>query len=383
MGDGLADGPIGVGPNLWEAGARIELYRAGPDGNADGVDDTYISFTTSSAVDGSYSFTGLSPDTYYVTVDSQGVDDGPYNGAYTATDTWAEQTYGPVGAASFDGVSTWTYAAAAGAFYGGAQWDVSDEHIPTNSLPTAEHIARVDTAGGDVNNVDFGFSFNVVTTTRGGSGAQDPGAGGGQRTVQGSLRQFITNANAQSGANAMRFVPAAPTNATFGGNNWWRAAITAQLPNIEDAATTIDGRAYDPANGVAPINTNTAAIGAGAAVGVAGTFNTPLLDPELEIQGDNIVNNGFYVSAGADNSAIRNLAITSFVQTGIRPAGSSPDMLDALVIENNVIGTSPASFSDDPALFVGRAIVARDLDNSTTSQQPCRLDGLGHPVRFR
>ncbi|MBT8110118.1 MAG: right-handed parallel beta-helix repeat-containing protein [Gammaproteobacteria bacterium] len=381
-GDGLADGPIGPAPNAFESGARIELFRAGPDGNPDGGDDTYVTFTTSSAVDGSYTFTGLSPDTYYVTVDSQGVDDGPYNGAYTATDTWAEQTYGPIGAASFDGVSTWTYAASAGAFYGGARWDVSDDHVPTNSLPTGEHIAAVDTTGGNVSNVDFGFSFNVVTTTRGGNGAQDPGAGAGQRTVQGSLRQFITNANAQSGANAMRFVPAAPANASLGGNSWWRTSITAQLPNIEDAATTIDGSAYNPANGVTPFNTNTAAIGAGAAVGVAGTFNTPLLDPELEIQGDNIVNNGLFVLAGADNSAIRNLAITSFAQAGIRPAGSAPDFLDTLAIENNVIGTSPASFADNPALFVGRAIVARDLDNSTIRNNLIGWTGWGIQFDF-
>ena len=364
VGDGLADGPIGPAPNPFETGVRVELYRAGADGDADGGDDTYIEFTTSSAVDGSYSFTGLSADTYYVTVDSQGVDVGPYNGAYTALDTWAEQTYGPVGAARFDGVSTWTYAGTAGSFYGGAEWDVSDDHIPTNSLPTGEHIARVDTGAGNVNNVDFGFSFNVVTTTRGGSAVQDPGAGAGQRTVQGSLRQFITNANAQSGANTMRFVPAGPTNATLAGHNWWRVGITAQLPDMEDASTTVDGSAFNSADGVSPLNTNTAAIGVGAAVGVSGTFTTPTLDPEFEIQGDNVVNYGLFPLSTADNSAIRNVAISSFTLVGIRPVGLLPDTLDSLVIENNVIGASAASFTDNPALFVGRGIVARDLSNA-------------------
>ena len=132
-----------------------------------------------------------------------------------------------------------------------------------------------------------------------------------------------------------------------------------------------------------PLNTNTAAIGTGAAVGVTGILTTPLLDPELEVQGDNVVNNGFFVSTTADNSAIRNIAITSFAQTGIRPAGSLPDALDNLVVENNVIGTSPASFTDNPALFVGRAIVARDLDNSAIRNNLIGWDGLGHPVRFR
>ena len=381
-GDGLADGPIGVAPNLWEGGARIELYRAGPDGDADGGDDTYLSFTTSSAVDGSYSFTGLSADTYYITVDSQGVDDGPYNGAYTATDTWAEQTYGPVGAASFDGVSVWTYSASAGAFYGGAQWDVSDNHVPTNSLPTGEHIARADTTGGDVSNLDFGFSFNVVTTTRGASAAQDPGAGGGQRTVQGSLRQFITNANAQAGSNAMRFVPALPTNATLGGNNWWRVSITAALPNLEDAATVVDGSAYDPADGVTPSNTNTATIGTGAAVGVSGTFTTPLLDPELEIQGDGVVAAAFNALTTADNTEIRNTAINTFATTAINATGILPDPLDSLVVERNVIGTSPASFTDNPSLFTGAGAFARDLSNSTIRNNLVGWVGRGFQISF-
>ncbi|MBT8102465.1 MAG: right-handed parallel beta-helix repeat-containing protein, partial [Gammaproteobacteria bacterium] len=380
-GDGLADGPIGPAPNAFEAGVRIELYRAGADGDADGVDDTYITFTTSSAVDGTYSFTGLIPGTYYVTVDSHGVDDGPYNGGYSALDTWAEQTYGPVGAASFDG-STWSYAATAGSFYGGAEWDVSDDHIPANSLPTAEHIARVDTTGGDATNTDFGFSFNVVTSTRGASAAQDPGAGGGQRTVQGSLRQFITNANAQTGANAMRFVPAAPTNASFGGNNWRRVSVTAQLPNIEDAATTVDGSAYDPADGITPLNTNTAAIGTGAAVGVSGLFTTPLLDPELEIHGGGVVAGALYAEATADNTEIRNLAINAFPTIGISAIGILPDALDSVVIENNVIGTSPASFTDDPSLYVGSAVAARDLSNSTIRNNLVGWVGRGFQISF-
>ncbi len=74
------------------------------------------------------------------------------------------------------------------------------------TLGTAEHVARVVLVNTDVSGVDFGFSFNVVTNIRGGDNADDDGAN--DRTVQGSLRQFIQNANAIAGANVMRFVPA-------------------------------------------------------------------------------------------------------------------------------------------------------------------------------
>jgi len=369
-GDGLTDGPIGVAPNLWEAGARIELYRAGPDGNPDGVDDTYLGFTTSSAVDGTYSFSGLTADTYYVTVDSQGVDDGPYNGTYSGLDTWAEQTYGPIGAASFDGVSTWTFAPTAGASYGGAQWDVSDDHSPANSLPGAEHIARVDTTGGDVGNVDFGFSFNVVTTTRGGSAGQDPGAGAGQRTVQGSLRQFLTNANAQDRPNVMRFVPAAPTNASGSGGNWWRINNTGKLPVLEYDDTTIDGTAYcawsDGTQGCAAITAvrepNAGTLGYTGPVGtgpdgVVGTADEPILAaldrPELEIQGVSTIADGLEVRG--NDIVIRRVSIWGFgsggLDTNIFVGDQFVDLNNTgTVIEFNVIGTPPDAFTDPGAL---------------------------------
>src|SRR5439155_14285568 len=101
-----------------------------------------------------------------------------------------------------------------GARFGGAAPTVSDVFNTANTSPASnayKHVARINATAGDVAGVDFGFSFNVVTNVRGGDGTDDDPAN--NRTVQGSLRQFIQNANAITGANAMRFVPAVAANA--------------------------------------------------------------------------------------------------------------------------------------------------------------------------
>jgi hypothetical protein len=115
------------------------------------------------------------------------------------------------------------------------------------TLSGAEHVHRVTVSGGNtVSGVDSGFSFNAVTNTLGGDVQDDDLAA--DRTVQGSLRQFIQNANAITGANAMRFVPGANPNVITGvlggGDDWWRITVTTELPQITDALTVIDGRAY-------------------------------------------------------------------------------------------------------------------------------------------
>ncbi len=341
-GDGLADGPIGPLPNPFESGTRIELWLDGGDGIPDGGDDVYQTFTTSSGADGSYQFAGLRNGTYWITVDSGGVNRGPYNGGYSGADAWAEQTYGPAGAATFDG-AVWSFAPAAGAVYGGAEWDVSDNFPPTNSLPTAEHIGRVTVSDNDTANVDFGFSFNVVTTTRGGAGGSDPGTPPGQRTVQGSLRQFLTNANAATGANAMRFVPAAPTNGSDGGgNDWWRIDVSALLPVISDTATTVDGAAYSTADGLTPVDSNDANIGAGETVGVDGLFTTPVLDPELEIEVSG-VDYGLQID-NASSVVIRNISIWKSNENDLRLGDGAGAGFSGTLIEQNVIGTPPHRF---------------------------------------
>ncbi len=368
VGDALDDGPIGSAANPSESGARVELYLDGGDGIPDGGDDSYQGFDISSGTDGLYEFTGLADGTYWVTVDSHGVDEGPYNTGYSGLDTWCEQTYGAVGAASFNG--SWSFAGSAGPFYGGARWDVSDDFIITNSLASGEHIARAVVAGAAVVNVDFGFSFNVVTTTRGTSTAKDPNAGAGQRTVQGSLRQFLTNAAAHDYPSAMRFVPVAPTNASGGGQTWWSIAITELLPVVTADGTTIDGTAYDAADGTSPRNTNTATLGTGGFVGTGGAGLPQLDGPELEITDGAALLYGLDLQA--DDATVRRIGIYGFGSvshsTGnIRAGIDASTEFTGILIEQNLIGSQAHTFSDPDVAVpgsgtVGSGVALRGVD---------------------
>ena len=124
---------------------------------------------------------------------------------------------------------------------------------PLNSL-VAQSQAPVTVAAVPVTGVDFGYSFDVINNTN------DAG--------QGSLRQFLLNANALTNANlaqagqvagrettifmipngATTSVPAGLTsglasglNASSGSNTWARTALASALPTVTDPGTTLDG----------------------------------------------------------------------------------------------------------------------------------------------
>jgi hypothetical protein len=211
-------------------------------------------------------------------VDSRTINpDAGYNGGFGLGDVWAEQTYGVAGARCDDGTGSTVVIGAAGTCYGGQIGTNSDD---ASALANAEHVTRVAIAGADVSSVNSAFSFNAVVNTLAGDAQDDDG--GNNRTVQGSLRQFIQNANAIAGANTMRFVPAMPTNATGGGNNWWRVTVTSTLPIITGDNTTLDGTAYSRADGVSVRNDNPTVLGTGGTVGVDGLALSQVPGPELD-----------------------------------------------------------------------------------------------------
>lgn len=111
---------------------------------------------------------------------------------------------------------------------GGLRADVDDD---AGTLATSEHIAAVHVAESPVDGIDFTFSFGAVTNAR------DSG--------QGSLRQFIENANALPGPNAMQFLAKSAT-----------IKLATPLPRITDAIT-IAGRATEEEIGsVTRVGTN-------------------------------------------------------------------------------------------------------------------------------
>ena len=193
---------------------------------------------------GSTAFSGLADGTYWVVVDSKALD--------ANTNVWVEQTYGSAGAVRYNGA--YSYLGSAGAMFGGMEADganSSDNFGGGLGLTGAEHVTRVTISGASVTNRDSGFSANVVTNVLGGD-TRDDDLAASPRTVQGSLRQFIQNANALAGANAMVFVPAVNPNVDGGdglgnGNDYWRLSVTNALPQItgaNGASTTIDGTAF-------------------------------------------------------------------------------------------------------------------------------------------
>jgi hypothetical protein len=166
-------------------GVTVSLYQD-TDGTAGiSAGDAFVSSTTTNS--GSYSFFGLTDDTYFVVVDSSTIGaSAGYNSGYSLNDVWAEQTFGVAGAQTSDGAGGTTTLASDGAAFGGRFGGVSDD---ASSLLTAEHITVVSSsAGNDLANIDSAFSFNVVT------GTNDSG--------QGTFRSFIDNANAIAGDNS-------------------------------------------------------------------------------------------------------------------------------------------------------------------------------------
>jgi len=327
-----------VRPNV-----NVRLYA---DANNNGVVDAGDAFVAEQQTDasGAYSFqisTLASGSNYLVVVDSKSVTPSAgYNGGFTQGDVWAEQTYGD---------NPGTPALDVGARFGGVNASVSDKYNladPTPGNNTYQHVARVSVGSGNVSSVDFGFSFNVVTDVRSGETDDDPAA---NRTAQGTLRQFIQNANAIAGANVMRFVPAVAANA----GTWWRISLTVALPAITDANTTLDGQAYSSTDGTTVLDPNAGTIGTGGAVGVGALALTPVNKPELEIQNLRsaaVVNLGFDVQASA--TAIRRLAIYGF-GAAANSDGSANIRVSAggsgALIEQNIIGTGAGSFADPGA----------------------------------
>jgi hypothetical protein len=187
-------------------GASVMLYR----------DDRLVT-SVQAAENGSYSFGSVADGVYWVAVDSRTI--------RNREGAWPEQTYGPIGAICDNGLGATTTLVTPGPCYAGRSAARSDD---PRQLATAKHVARISVSGSDVRNVDFGFSDNVVTNVKDGNG------------IQGSLRQFITNANALPGPNAMHFVPVGGMPA----GEPWIIRLTSPLPAIHDGGTTIDGTVH-------------------------------------------------------------------------------------------------------------------------------------------
>lgn len=353
------NGDSDLGDAVGMESATVRLYRDNGDGVIDAA-DAYLASTTTDA-NGAYTFTA-GPGEFFVTVSAASLEPtqiNKYNGGFSQGDVWAEQTYGSEGGLVDDGAGgVRELGPGGGSAFGGREAGRSDDS--TLDITNKQHITKVGVTTTDVTNVDYGFSFNVVTNTLAGDGLDHDGA---NRTVQGSLRQFIQNANAIQGSNAMRFVPVASPNA----GTWWSVDVTEALPTITDDGTTINGTAYDPTNGITLLDTNTTLVGY---TGKVGTGNDGVIDtgdevylngvfgPELELVADLADEVSYGIRILGDNSVVQNIAIHGFGainsnSDGNVIVGSGGTQADNTQILQAVIGAAPNASAIDLANATG------------------------------
>jgi len=213
--------------------AAVRLIAWRDDGNGIPDDDDVRAGETHTDAAGRFTFNGLDPAVYWIAADSLTIAPASgLNAGATSESVWAEQTFGSAGA-QCSGESRTN----AGPCVGGRWAAQSDD---PRKLSTSKHVVRVDTSDPTISaTVSFGFSFNVV------GHADDVEEMTTGRSNQGSLRQFIRNANAIAGPNAMRFLPVTGTR-----NGQWRIRCGSPLPAVTDRGTSIDGVAWmagDPA----------------------------------------------------------------------------------------------------------------------------------------
>lgn len=222
-----------------------------------------------------------------------------------------------------------------------------------------------------VTGVDFGFNFSTIVNTR--------------STGQGSLRQFILNANAlpnlllDQAANAGSNPPAGQETSLFmisdgqshpglrtGLVNQLSAAGSGQvasiavntaadgaLPALTDERTVLDGATQTRNVG----NTNTATLGTGGMVGGSGSTATALgqvSGPEVQLVGaPGTANSTYGLTLAAANLTVANLAVYGFGNSAGNVAGAdvyvTGNAITGTTLTGNVLGAPAAAFTDPGA----------------------------------
>jgi len=363
-------------------GATLILYRDGGDGLPSGDDDTRVTSVVS-GTDGVYEFGGLPAGAYWVTVDSRTLGAG-----------WAEQTSAPMGGLCADGHGGTEVLELAGPCFGGRRAAVSDDAA---SLASSEHLSLVRVGEDDVQGIDFGFSFDTVTHTR--DGDDDPTSP--LRAIQGSVRQFLLNAAAMPGRNEMNFVPTTvPERNGENSSRWWVVHVVAPLPEVVNADTVLDGKAFSHHSGTIPVTANPTSIAevqpGGSSIDrqFVGTDGIPLRHPEdveLEIDFTEPAGEGLVLGASA---TVRRLALHG-AKTNLRveAAARIEDLIvglhaDRSMAEDGAGGTG-ILVTGHGAAMLRRVVVAEMASNGVLVTFAARIDaehlevrhcGLGDPT---
>ena len=369
--DGSIDGDQGF------ASVDVYLYQA-TNGSTDISAPSFIS-TVKTDASGRFVFDQFLDfeKEYFVVVDSLSVVNDPSDRNLV----WAQQTFATEGAV-FTGASGLELTQDAGYLIGGKDSEITDGFWDSAAITDSQHIISVSSSGNlfPLNELGFGFNFDIVNVVDNSDQANNANT---ELDGQGTLNQFIHNANNVDGSNRMFFVPTTAENASnASGDQWWQIEIEELLPTVSDDGTVINGRAFQTSdNGLVAISTGFDPIPDGfngTMVGVAGdrigesdvllsTTTAPALEitrkavddsgnalPDLEygihvrgtvnnldvqgVQIRNIAINGF----GTDNSGDINVDR----QSGnilIDGSDTANDIFNVsnFTLANNVVGTSP------------------------------------------
>ncbi|QKG53813.1 right-handed parallel beta-helix repeat-containing protein [Hymenobacter sp. BRD67] len=236
---------------------------------------------------------------------------------------------------------------------------------PATGTTAAQSLGTFNTA----NNVgpDFGYNFDTVVNTN--------------DTGQGSLRQFITNANAlsntglaQVAASSGGSAPAAGVEKSIfmitdgnahAGLTVYNAAtnpgLASQLTNgvavitpvtalpalagTNGASTSIDGTTQAQNVG----NTNNVTLGTGGTVGTTGTALAQLSGPEVQLTGTSAVAFGLDIASTGTGTLVQGLAIYGFGNALDSNNGANiRSAANGVTITQNVLGTTATAFATPP-----------------------------------
>ena len=261
--------------------------------------DSFVAAVNTNA-SGQYTFNGLASGTYYVVVNSRTLGASAYNAPFTQANVWADQTYAVAGAANNAAGTTFT--TTPGALYGGRSAGASDNAL--GSINTAEHVTRVTLAGGNVNDVNSGFSFNAIINARGDNTDEDASNG---RMQQGTLRQFILNSNAIAGTQTSNFEIGVP------GSTQTINVAGSALPAIADAAI-LDAWTQG-----------------------TGAYSGP---PIIELNGAGAGGSATGLTITGGGSTVRGFAINRFGLDGISVSGGTGNTIAGNYIGTNAGGTA-------------------------------------------
>lgn len=238
-----------------------------------------------------------------------------------------------------------------------------------------------------VTSVDFGYNFDTIVNTN--------------DTGQGSLRQFIANANALGGEATMaqsgsrqsfgvvQALPAAKETSIFMiSDSLAHPGLKAGYPNLLSGGVAVIPNSSTTlwvtgANGTNTIldgttqtvnvgNTNAGQLGTGGTVGVDALALTRVERPEVEIRDGNAINQGLLI--GAASSTVRGISIWGFGNT---PAGIDGNIWIAgngTVVEQSIVGTSAISFADPGAATRSRG---NNIGSATSSNVIVRNNLVG------